>query len=149
MSYSFKKKCVQIWHHTWDRTGTLTLMSREYKSPSLEQTDRNTHPIPHEPLIENMDAPWWEKHPVLKRYIKIWDLRTQLSCIFCSYKCPHDGSDGLQIKNQFRKNQDFFVIKAVSFTFKILISMEEKLDKEWGSLRIQTLLWLFLLKHFP
>jgi len=64
----------------------LTLMSREYKSPSLEQTDRNTHAIPHEWLIVNMDAPRREKHPVLKRYIKIGDLRMQpwLDCIFCS-----------------------------------------------------------------
>lgn len=33
------------------------------------------------------------------------DLR-QLWLVFCSYKCPHDGSDGLQIQNQFRNNQD-------------------------------------------
>lgn len=97
---------VQLWHHPheldvppWERTGTWTLVSREYKSPSLEQTDRNTHPIPHELLKENTEAPRWEKHPVLKRSIKNF---LSLTSIFC----PHDGSDGLQIQNQFRNNQD-------------------------------------------
>lgn len=47
------------------------------------------------------------------------------------------------------QEQSRFFAKAVYFSFKMLISIEEKSDKEWGSLRIQTLPWLFLLKHFP
>lgn len=81
----------------WERTGTRTLTSREYRSPSLEQTDRNT------------SCPTWianrghgcsslretlcfRKDPA----VKLEDACSSLIW-FCG---PQGGSDGLQFKTR-------------------------------------------------